>query len=300
MALVVHSQAALEIPVATVAGVAHTAVMVTPQPLSITDYATAPRLSASSAVSLGIALLTVVPKPAPQSVRIAATRLRGSVVDLQREWGRELDGGAASTLPRDADLRVDRVIRATSMRLEAYALLSPQHMPQAEPAKRVHTRLFPQGLRFINLPYEEQWSHCQRLVEAIDADDALATDLEELVGEPILSELRAAQLAYGDALGITTERTTPEPIPLLDHLNLVRAAITGYALQIVAMQDVDSDRIADARRALAPIDERRAREARRAPTPGRDEGSATAEEDPSVTPTTPVPAVDEAAVDSGS
>lgn len=269
--------------------------MSTLAPLSITDYATAPRTSVSSAVSLGIALLTVVPKHAPQAVRFAATRLRGAVVDLQGEWGRELAEATSDTLPRDADLRIDRVIRATSMRIEAYALLAPEHVPQAEPAKAVSARLFPQGLRFINLPYPEQWAHCQRLLETIDNDEQLAADLDALVGEPILTELRAAQAAYGDALGITSERTTPVVVPLIDRLNVVRAAIVGYALQIVAMQDADPERIADARRALAPIDERRAREARRTPTTPRAGGTADPslpEEDPSVTPTTPVPTVE--------
>lgn len=279
--------------------------MSTLAPLSIIDYATSPRVSASSAVSLGIALLTVVPKPAPQAVRFAATRLRSSVVDLQSAWGRELGEATADTLPRDADLRIDRVIRATSMRIEAYALLAPEHVPQAEPARVVSARLFPQGLRFINLPYEEQWAHCQRLLEAIDNDEQLATDLEELVGEPILAELRAAQAAYGDALGITAERAVPVAVPLLDRLNAVRAAVVGYALQIVAMQDADPERIADARRALAPIDERRARDARRTTTPARAGGTtepSEPEEDPSVTPSTPVPTVeaDTTSVSSGS
>lgn len=273
--------------------------MVLPQPLALTDYTTAPRLSASSAVSLGIALLTVVPKPAPQAVRIAATRLRTAVVDLQRDWGRELEATPASTIPRDADLRLDRAVRATALRLEAYALLAPERVPEAEPAKAAYGRLFPQGLRFLNLPYEEQWAHCQRLLEAIDADEALAADLEELVGESILAELRAAQEAYGDALGITTERAAAEVVPLLDRIGAVRAAIIGYALQIVAMQDVDSGRLAAARRALAPIDERKARDARRIAAPASTgapgtETAGEAEEDAGVSPSTPVPAVEDA------
>lgn len=270
------------------------------QPISITDYATAPRLSVSSAVSLGIALLTVVPKPAPQGVRIAATRLRAGVVDLQHAWSRELDAGSPETVPRDADVRVDRAIRSTSMRLEAYAMLSPDHVPEAPRAKTAQTRLFPQGLRFLNLPYEEQWAHGQRLLEAIDKDEQLAADVQELVGESIYSELRAAQEAYGDALGITAERTTPTAIPLLERLGVVRAAIVGYALQIIAMQDVAADRIPDARKALGPIDERRAREAKRGATPARGNGAVTEtptepEEDTTVTPTTPVPVVENTA-----
>lgn len=42
----------------------------------------------------------------------------------------------------------------------------------------------------------------------------LAAALDELVGEPILAELRSAQAAYGDALGITAERTVPRDISL--------------------------------------------------------------------------------------
>lgn len=271
--------------------------MSTQAPLSISDYAVIPRTTVSSAVSLGIALLTVVPKPAPQAVRIAATRMRTAVVDLQSAWGSELAASSVETLPRDADVRIDRAIGATSMRLEAYAMLPPERVPQAEAAKTAMNRLFPEGLRFLNLPYQEQWSHCQRLIEAIDNDEQLATDLDELVGEPIVAELRAAQEAYGEALGITAERTSPQAVPVLELMNAVRTAIVGYALQIVAMQDVDSDRIADARRALAPIDERRAQLARRTPTTSRGGGAVdpvASEEDPTVTPTTPVPVVEDA------
>lgn len=269
--------------------------MSTLPPLSIADYVSVPRTSASSAVSLGISLLTVIPKPAPQAVRFAATRMRETVVDLQREWGRELAASSGATLPRDADVRLDRAVGATSMRLEAYAMLAPEHVPQAEPAKAAIGRLFPQGLRFLNLAYPEQWAHCERLLKTIDGDEQLAQDLEQLVGKPILSELRSAQAAYGEALGITAERTTPQAVPLLERLNAVRAAISGYALQIVAMQDADPSRIADARRALAPIDERRAQAARRTPRGGETGEPVPQEEDPSVTPTTPVPVVEEIA-----
>lgn len=280
------------------------------QPLALADYVTSPRVSVSSAVALGIALLAVVPTPAPKPVRIAANRLRGSVVELQHAWGVELDAATADTEPRDADLRVDRALRATSMRLMAYAVLAPEHVPQAAAAKAAHERLFRDGLRFINLPYPEQWAHVERLITAIDEDAALAADLEVLVGAPIMDELRAAQVAYGEALGITAERVVPEAAPIMERLAAVRAAVVGYALQIVAMQDVDPKRIEAARRALAPIDALRERQARRsaaaaarasedgpvvepAAGPGPSENDDGGDEDASVTPTTPVPAVEE-------
>src|SRR5690606_20321867 len=186
------------------------------QPLALADYVTSPRVSVSSAVALGIALLAVVPMPAPKRVRIGANRLRGSVVELQHAWGVDLDAATADTEPRDADLRVDRALRATSMRLMAYAVLAPEHVPQAAAAKAAHERLFRDGLRFINLPYPEQWAHGERLITAIDEDAALAADLEVLVGAPIMDELRAAQVAYGEALGITAERVVPEAAPIME------------------------------------------------------------------------------------
>ena len=281
--------------------------MSTPKaPLVITDYVTAPRLSVSSAVSLGIALLTVVPKPAPQPVRVAAKRLRVSVVELQHAWGHELDASVADTLPREADLRVDRAMRATSLRLEAYALLSPEHVPAAATAKTALGRLFPQGLRFLNLPYEEQWAYGQRIIEALDGDEALATDVDALVGEEIVSELRAAQAAYGKALGITVERKKPVAVALGERLSAVREAVVGYALQIVAMQDVDAGRVEVARKALGPIDELREKQARRGGAAGEREGDrggevveAGAGTEGTVTPATPVPVVEDAEEGSG-
>jgi hypothetical protein len=276
--------------------------MPSPQPLFVIDYATAPQMSVSSAVTLCIGMLTVVPKAAPQAVRFAAKRMRTSVVELQRAWGLEFDAGSADTTPRKADTRVDRAVRATSMCLEAHALLSPEHVPQATRAEAAYQRLFAQGLRFINLPYPEQWSHVQRLVKAIDGDPVLTSDVDEFVGETIVGELRASHEAYGEALGITVELTEPEAALLQERLETVRAAVVGYALQIVAMQDVDAERIPAARRALEPIDQLRARQARQArrsasardsePT-GEAGVEPAGEEQDSVTPTTPVPEVED-------
>jgi hypothetical protein len=273
--------------------------VLTPNSIVLADYVTAPRISVSSGVALGISLLTVVPKPAPQPVRIAATRLRGTVVELQDSWARQLEvAGPVATLPRDADIRVDRALRATSMRIEAYSILPPETVEQAARAKAAYPRVFPEGLRFLNLPFDEQWAHGERLLAVIAGDEALAADVEELVGESILGELRAAQEAYGVALGITAPRTSPAVVSLAEPLAAVRTAIVGYALQIIAMQDVDATRLPAARKALAPLDDLRARQASRAAstatrTTGATTEAAEVEEDDSVTPETPVPTVDD-------
>lgn len=271
--------------------------MPAPQPLDLSLYVTAPRLSVPAAVALGIALLSAAPKPAPQMVRRAAIRLRGSVLALQQEWRRQLGSGLASPVPpRAADSRVDRAVRAMSMRIEALTLLNAAAGPDVEAAANAYQRLFPDGLRFLTLPYPQQWAHCDRLLATIDEDEQLSNDVEHLVGETTLTEVRAAQAAYGDALGITTARESADAVSLVEPLDAVRNAIIGYALQVIAMQSDDPSRLVAARKALAPIDELRAAQA--ATQARRPEGTPadpTAPEDEAVTvtPDTPIPVVED-------
>src|SRR5690606_24732676 len=224
----------------------------------------APRLSVPAGVALGISLLAVRPKPAPAAVHRAVTRLRGSVVELQHEWRRHVAAGLVTPMAlRVADTRVDRAMRAMSMRLEALTLRPAEAGPDVRVATSAHERLFSGGLRFLTLPYPEQWAHCDRLLATIDEDEQLTEDVERLVGDTVLTEVRAAQQAYGEALGITAPREAPEAVSLVAPLEAVRQAIVAYSVQIVAMQSDDPSRLPAARKALAPIDELRAAQARR-------------------------------------
>lgn len=272
--------------------------MLAPQPLDLTAYVTAPRLSVPAAVALGIALLAARPKPAPALVRRAATRLRGSVLELQQQWRRHMDAGQPlAVAPRAVDHRVDRAFRAMSMGLQAIMHLSPEAGPDVELAEAIHQRLFPDGLRFLNLPHPQQWAHCDRLLTTFDEDEALLVDVERLVHASILAEVRASTEAYGVVLGITAARPPIEPVSLSAPLDAVRSAIVAYALQIVALQSDDPTRLPAARKALAPIDQLRAAQARRgqgSTTAAGTEPAMVAEPDESVTPDTPVPELDDA------
>jgi hypothetical protein len=271
--------------------------MPTPQPLDLSLYVVAPRVSVSAAVSLGIALLSAAPKPAPQPVRRAGARLRESVLGLQQEWRRQLSLGVSLATPKEADTRVDRAFRALSLRLEALTLLSVEAGPDVEVATRAYQRLFPDGLRFLNLPHSQQWAHCDRLLATLDEDEELAADVERLVGDVTLGEVHAAQEAYGTVLGITSARENADVISLVEPLEAVRSSIVAYAVQIVAMQSDDPSRLPAARKALAPIDEVRAAQAAQARRPNAPAPGAPApglvEDGVSVTPDTPVPAVED-------
>ncbi|MCX4239711.1 hypothetical protein [Paraliomyxa miuraensis] len=97
--------------------------------------------------------------------------------------------------------------------------------------------------------------------------------------------------------------TEAKPVPaatsggsVMETLAAVRRAVVGYALQIVAIQDVDPSRIEAARKALAPIDALRERQANRTAGAGAEEAStseAEVEVEDSVTPATPVPTIED-------
>lgn len=270
--------------------------MPTPQPLDLSLYVVAPRLSVPAAVSLGIALLAATPKPAPQPVRRGAARLRESVLALQQEWRRQMPSGAEIlATPREADTRVDRAFRAMAMRLEALTLLFAEAGPDVEVATKAHQRLFPEGLRFLNLPHSQQWAHCDRLLATLADDEDLAADVERLVGDTTLDEVRAAQKAYGAVLGITSARESLDVVSLVEPLEAVRSSIVAHALQIVAMQSDDPSRLPAARKALAPIDDVRAAQAAQARRPDAPAPAAPGlvEEGVTATPDTPVPVVDD-------
>jgi hypothetical protein len=97
-------------------------------------------------------------------------------------------------------------------------------------------------------------------------------------------------------LGITAPTETPFAAKVGEPLRDLQRVIGQYMRKLAAMAEDSDDSLAIALRALAPIDELRAAATRRStsPTPPEDEpegGEDPAPEIPSVTPTTPVPAV---------
>lgn len=272
--------------------------MPAPQPLDPTLYVVAPRVSVPVAVALGIALLSAAPKGAPQAVRRAAGRLRESVLVLQQGWRQHVAAGLVSpTTPKQADNRVDRAFRAMAMRIEALTLLSADAGSDVDVAIDAYQRLFPDGMRFLNLPHPQQWAHCDRILATIDDDAKLAADVERLVGKTTMKEVRAAQQAYGEVLGITSARQSADAVPLVEPLEAVRSSIVAYMVQLIAMQSDDPSRLPAARKALAPIDEVRAAQAAQGRRSDASSPDTAARElvdgEATVTPDTPVPTVED-------
>ena len=254
-------------------------------------YLRTPRLDVRQAFSLAIALLAALPKDASTGSRRAAKQLRKVTVALQQLWSaRERSLTLAKTVDRvAADNRIDIAWGALKMRVSGCAMLPQAASPLVARAEALETQLFSRGMGFLKAAVEAEWAVSEELIARIDKDD-LAGEIDAVAGPEYLAEVRAAHIAYGEALGITKAHAAPEGVAtLLEPLRAVVAAIGDYALQIVATVDrEDAASIKTAKNALHPMDRYREGAARRAA-----KGSTPVAEDPApeVTPETPVPEV---------
>lgn len=264
------------------------------QDLEPTRYLRTPILDVPGGVALGIALLTAAGKDLPAAAKRAAKVLRQAVVALQGDWAAQRTAGLTTEEDkRPADQRLDRVWAAVGARLQTLADL-PQTIAEAKQATQLYARLFPDGLAFLRLPYERQWAESEQRLKQL-ADEEMGAAVEELVGEFVLTELRDAHANYGRVLGITDAKPGAAVAPnLLEGLRVVQQAMTSYALQLIAAAHADAELVASVRRALRPLDDLREAQARRAGARGGDAVTEPAGAGSVVTPTTPVPVMDDA------
>jgi hypothetical protein len=130
-------------------------------------------------------------------------------------------------------------------------------------ATSIHDMLFPDGLEFLKLAFAREHAESGRRIRLLD-EHGLAKDLERLIGVWFVAELRATQEAYGDALGINEGSPLPAaPVFIVEPLRVLADAISGYALQMLALARHDPQRREALLAALAPIEEFRASAGRR-------------------------------------
>lgn len=208
-------------------------------------------------------LAVVPPKPGP-GVLAAAESLALSTSALGSAWKSQSQSQPRRSLDvRPFDVRLDRAWSVVDAGLERYTIFAADD-PDRTSAAALQTRLFPNGLAFLRLPYAEQHAESQRLVDLIDEED-LREELDRLVGDVFLDELLLAHEAYGEALGITkpAEASTPS-VSIVEPLRALADAISAYVIQILAFAGLDPEKnTAPARQALDPIDRLRRAAARR-------------------------------------
>jgi len=230
-------------------------------------YLRPPRLDVKQGVALAIALLSALPRGAPDGVKRAGRRMRRVTVALQKAWSKR-ERAASAARPGEkakADNRVDTAWGGLKMRLDATSALPVETYPQALRAREIVGTLFPKGLGFLKLPVNAEWSVSDELVKRIE-EDGLAADINALAGPEFLAEVKAAHLVYGEVLGITQAKAPPaEMTGLLEPLRELGRAIGDYTLQVLATADRERpDTIESALAALHPLDRHREGAARRA------------------------------------
>jgi len=222
-----------------------------------------------SGIALGVALLSAMPRSAPDNVKKAATKLRMATVGLQDAYSR-VERGASLGEKRQADNAIDNAWSALHARLEAYAALPAAHWPRAPRAAELVAALFPAGLAFLSLPYVDEWAEGEKRLDRI-THAGLARDIDEIAGFEFLAEVKRAQQRYGEVLAIRKMGDKRLPADLNEPLRALSRAVSSYALQVIAMNDGSAAAIHAIRQTLKPIDDMRSGALSRRPAGGLDD-----------------------------
>jgi len=209
--------------------------------LAATDLVTLPRLDARSAYALAQKLATAAAaqKKLPDPFAEPLAELKAARDALGAALGDDLAAAPAAAAgggPQwEADHQEDLAWIALHDLLAAWARLDGV-APEAAGAAAALAALFPDGLKFIKLPYQQEWSEAEtRLARLADGghDKAIAA----VGGKPFLAFLHKAHAAYGEALGITAARApaaAPEAAVLRDAKATLADAMKEYLLVVAA------------------------------------------------------------------
>jgi hypothetical protein len=231
------------------------------------SYIRFPKLDVATALSLAKILLHRVPKGSSSAIRKAASLVAASVAGLEAKWMQQAVPVARDLRPLAR--RVGSMWSAIRDRLVTYESF-PEDNPDRLRAMPIHDMLFAEGLEFLTLAFPRQHAESERRIRLIDSR-GLAKDLEQLVGSRFVAALRATHQAHGDALGINKVSMPATPVFIVDELRELADAISGYALQLLALARHDPEKREAVAIALSPIDDFRAAAGRRVVTDEDDE-----------------------------
>lgn len=215
-------------------------------------YTSVPTRTPGATLSLTRALLSAAPAKPEKLVAKRIVKLRKGAKLLQAAW---VDAGRPAAAVADArpfDVVLDRSWSAMRSRLDGCVLLGDDDI--APRASQLMATVFPTGLDFLKLPYNEEWAESERRLAMIKAD-GLAKELDELAGKPYLAAIKKAHAAYGSALGITNKKgSAPQAVRVAKPLRELQAAIGGYVRTVVGQVDEDDEEsVAAAQAQLEPI-----------------------------------------------
>lgn len=238
-----------------------------------------PYLDLVTTLALARKLIAAAPAPASPGARRTVVMLRESSDELESFLINNLRASPDAD-KRPVDAMTDRSWAAIEMRLVAWLQLpsDDHHESAAEIAEAasLHSRLFPDGLRFTQLEYGAQWVEAETRIKMIK-EDRLEQRLAYLCGKPFVDELLRCHQMYGAMVGATApsaqtesgrnSKKSGERVDAATLRKRVQQAILAHQLQLVAMcMSGDSSEAAAARLALRPVDEYREKQLQGRPT----------------------------------
>lgn len=216
-------------------------------------YLEPPVLDTPGMLALGRAIMYLAPTPPPPDLLMPLRRLKQAWDELQNSTNKPKESGRHESR-QPSDVIMDNSWTALYERLRAYALLPESEVPRVRRAHDLLRLLFPDGIGFLKLPYEQEWSESGNRLRLIDRL-RLSDELDALAGPEFLVQVRRAHDLYGRTLGVSGD-AIPEPASEGAHVRELRMAlgrsISHYALKVLSLADDDLPQV---RRLLAPLAE---------------------------------------------
>ena len=223
---------------------------------SAADVIQLPRLQASGAMALGGQLIAAAKphkKILSKSIAKALTAFDTqyiSLTDAIRDQVLPSAGTAADTVQLDRN--VDGCWSGLNDFFTAFTKLPG--VPQSAEAASLQAAIFPDGLKFILLPYELEWAQSDIRIQRIEKNK-LDTRIEALGGGIFLESLKKAHAAYGKALGMTAPLAPGATAPSIrEPLDAFAAALRTYIVKVMGhIEDDEPETKALADKLLQPL-----------------------------------------------
>ncbi len=199
-----------------------------------------PRLTAADAIALATALATRAEAVAglPPSIARELGRMRQRLDALRQGAETRIQERGESDSKEAWNRALDAAWAATRSWCKAWVLLPlADHASQAASARKVEAMLFPDGLRFTQLPYREQWVESQARLGLIEKE-GLGEVFAALGGQAFLDCVRKTHDDFGRALGLTQVAEPPPSGSIVrDGRDELKASMRRYIMQVTAHAD---------------------------------------------------------------
>lgn len=204
------------------------------------DIIPLPRLTALGALALAEQFLSAA-APHKKNFPAVASGARAALGDARATMSVVLrdkvePSSITSELP-ELDRGLDSAYAGLSSFVDAFVRL-PGDDERNEQARAVQKAIFPEGLKFTQLPYALEWAESQVRIDRM-ATPEIAGALKGLGAKAFVDSIGAAHEAYGRALGMGAAKSSA-PAPLVrPAYDALLTAMRWYILKVAASAEPD-------------------------------------------------------------